>query len=155
MTPEARRHRNSCEAVILLLGSLSLAFIGVVVSTQTDDVDFADMLRVTGFVIAAMIFGAWGVIMGRSLRDYLHARRSGKDVDLRLHIWLITTSYLIYVAADAYRMLTLVGEPLRPDAAPTMLVAGPIGLFALWLFLRPARRCTIKPDDRTTTVAEQ
>jgi hypothetical protein len=113
-----------------------------------------DSLRVVGFIIFALIVGAWIRIMGQSFLEYRRAKAEGGDADLRLHIWLITTSYLIFVGAAAVRVILNVGEPLEWTALPPMLVGGPLGLYALWLFMRPARKSTIQPDDRVTTLSE-
>jgi hypothetical protein len=113
-----------------------------------------DSLRVVGFVIFALIVGAWVRIMGRSYLEYRRVKVEGGDADLRLHIWFITLSYLIFVGAAAVRVILNVGEPLEWTALPPMLVGGPLGLDALWRFMRPGRRETIKPDDRVTTISE-
>ncbi len=113
-----------------------------------------DSLRVLGFLVFALICGAWSRIMFGSYREYRRTKEGGGDADLRLHIWLITLSYLIFVGADGVRVIEKVGEPLDWMALPPMLVGGPIGLYALWLFMRPQRRESIRPDDRTTTLGE-
>lgn len=114
-----------------------------------------DSLRVIGLIVFALIVGAWVRIMLGSYLEYRRVKEGGGDADLRLHIWLITISYLIFVGATAGRVIAAVGEPLDWAALPPMLIGGPIGLYALWLFMRPQRRNTIRPDDRTTTLGEK
>lgn len=120
-----------------------------------DNPQVADVGRFIGLLVAVMIFGSWVVIMSRSAIAYVESLEADSegDTDLRAHIWEITLSYLIYVAATTYDIIENVGGRLQADDLTLMLIAGPLGLHALWIFLRPDRRKRIKLDERSTTVS--
>lgn len=106
-----------------------------------DNMLAADIGRFVGLVMAALIFGAWVVVMGRSAESYAKAQAGDHrdDTDLREHIWEVTLSYLIYVAGTVYDMIQNIGGPIEFDDFGVMLVAAPLGVHALYLFIAPGR----------------
>lgn len=110
-----------------------------------------DVLRVLTFVFMAVIFFAWAVIMVRSLVAYLRLKRAGEDADLRLHIWLITSSYLILVAGAAWNMVENLGGPVEADDIPLTAPAALLGAVAVILFLRQGRTTVARSREPSDT----
>ena len=110
-----------------------------------------DVLRVLTCVFMASIFFGWAVIMARSLLAYFRLKRAGEDADLRLHIWMITTSYLILVAGAAWDMVENLGGPVEADDIPLSAPAAILGAVAVVLFLRQGRTTVVRSREPPDT----
>jgi PAS domain-containing protein len=106
-----------------------------------DDTLAADIGRFIGLVMVSLILGMWVVVMGRSAESYAKAKAGEHtdDVDLREHIWEITLSYLIFAGAVAYHAGANIGEPMELETLPPLLLACPLGVHALYLFVGPSK----------------
>jgi hypothetical protein len=110
-----------------------------------------DVLRVLTFVFMASIFFGWAVIMARSLLAYFRLKRAGEDADLRLHIWLITSSYLILIVGAAWDVVENIGGPVEVDDLPLAGPAALLGAVAVVLFLRQGRTTVVRSREPPDT----
>jgi hypothetical protein len=150
---------------VALAAVLGAGFIVTLALIRHEGILFVDYLRFVGFTIFATIAGAWGSIMWEKGKEtlgnyrlyhgagYTRRRALFRGTRLELHIWLISLSYLGFVASNAVVIATRIGEPAYWYGTPIMLVFGPMGLVALWLLLRPrvrpqrfGRRKADRPD---------
>lgn len=101
------------------------------------DLQVLDIARALAAFLGGVTAGAVIAVIHRYTELY-----NKQGTVKQLHVVLISISYLMLVGALTLAEVVLIGQPASRVSwivAPTMLIALPIGLYALWLILRHAK----------------